>query len=146
MSTRQGKTSLGIDDNNPGNIRRVAGVHWRGESDRKDSPFCDFTDSIYGIRAMERALLVMYHEEGFKTIEEIITRWAPPSENDTQAYIDAVSKAFPLLHNLPLVMPDDLFTLCKAIIEHENGMQPYADIVFEDAFTLLEKENLAYVR
>lgn len=144
MSTRQGKTTMGITTGNPGNIRFVPDVKWRGESENPINGFCVFIDTIYGIRAMERALLVMYHEEGLDTITKLISRWAPPSQNDTEAYIAAVSKAIGLHPLLHLQFPDELIALVKAIIRHENGCQPYPDILFQDAWYLLKQEHQAY--
>jgi len=145
MSTRQGKSTLGIKHDNPGNIRFVEGVVWRGQSETPYNGFVVFIDVIYGIRAMQRALLVMYHQEGFHTIEQLITRWAPPSENNTPAYIKAVSTSTNIPSLATLVMPADLILLCKAIITHENGYQPYPDIMFQDAFNLLKEAGKAYV-
>ena len=61
-------------------------------------------------------------------VEDIIGRWAPPSENDTDAYIDFVCDKTgfnpmdqldnSIEHYLPLV---------KSIIQMENGKQPYTD-------------------
>lgn len=144
MSTRQGKDTLGILHDNPGNIRFVEGVYWRGMMQEPNDGFCQFIEPIYGIRAMERALLTMYHEENLKTIQQIITRWAPPIENNTQAYINAVAAQTMYLPTGQLRMPDNLFPLCKAIIQHENGQQPYPHILFEDAYYLLKQEKLTY--
>ena len=44
-----------------------------------------------------------YNTHNLKTIQAIIKRWAPPSENDTDAYISAVSR-------LTAFEPDDKLT------------------------------------
>lgn len=145
MSTRQGKDSLGIRDKNPGNIRWLKEVTWRGQFTNDNEGFCVFRDAIYGIRAMERALLVMFHEEFYDTIRLLITRWAPPSENDTRAYILAVERDTNISADTVLDMPDDLIPICRAIVVHENGYNPYPDILYQDAFNLLKGEGQAYV-
>jgi len=144
MSKRQGKTALGIIQHNPGNIKFVEGVNWRGETGHDLDGFLIFHNAIYGIRAMERALLVMYHEEHLTTIEELISQWAPSSENNTDSYIAAVENSMHYKNTDVLTFPDDLISLCKAITLHENGYNPYLDILYQDAFTLLLKENEAY--
>lgn len=86
----------GIRNNNPLNIRK--GSNWKGERPiQKDKAFEEFVSMEYGIRAgfyILRKYVTGYFglTDKFNTIEKIITRWAPPSENNTRAYIDAVSK------------------------------------------------------
>ena len=78
--------------NNPGNIRRVQGTPWVGEI--IPTPwvpgFVVFDTLENGYRAMF-ILLNSYLARGYNTIEKIITRWAPPTENNTAAYINFVS-------------------------------------------------------
>ena len=81
-----------------------------------------------GIRALMRILLTYRFTHKKTNVDSIISRWAPPSENDTDAYIDFVCKKMEVKpldeldnsieHYLPLV---------KCIIQMENGMQPYDD-------------------
>lgn len=125
----------GLRNNNPGNIVRTADV-WRGMSadQSNDSRFVVFDAPVWGLRAMAR-LLRKYLESGATTVREIIARWAPSTENDTSAYIDAVAGALGL-------GPDDAVTLAQlpdlmaAIVRHENGVQPYAVAMFDDAIYL----------
>lgn len=131
-------TPRGIRNNNPGNIRW--GDSWKGlvpKEKRTDSAFCQFVSPEYGIRAMTRVLRNYTKYAGqpnvgnvrIDTVREIISRWAPPNENDTESYINSVSKALGVKANDPI----DVFTkqvmlkLLKAIIAHENGQQPYSD-------------------
>lgn len=82
-----------IVGNNPGNIRRVQSITWVGEI--KPNPwvpgFVTFDSLEHGYRAMF-VILNNYIGNGFNTIEKIVTRWAPPSENDTANYINFVSE------------------------------------------------------
>lgn len=85
----------GIRNNNPLNIRK--GNNWRGERNpQKDKSFEEFTSMAYGLRAgfvLLRNYITGYNGRSVKynTIEKIIRRWAPPSENATQRYIDVVA-------------------------------------------------------
>lgn len=126
-------TSRGIRNNNPGNIR-LTDTQWRGEVPaalKKDTEFEEFTSPLFGIRAMAR-ILKRGREAGRDTITEIITRWAPPSENDTAAYIRSVSRRTGLGPDAPINFDEKLVDLVDAIIVHENGSNPYADqLLFE---------------
>lgn len=61
-------------------------------SDPTDSEFEQFCAVQYGLRAGFVILRRYIRRYGRNTIAKIIHAWAPTSENDTQAYIDAVSK------------------------------------------------------
>lgn len=86
----------GIRNNNPLNI--VKGNSWKGErAKQSDSRFEEFESMAMGLRA--GFVLLRNYIEGtktrpakFNTIRKIVTRWAPPSENYTQRYIDNVCK------------------------------------------------------
>ncbi len=79
----------GQRNNNPLNIRKVAGQHWRGEvvSPIRDKEFVEFCSLEHGIRAAFCILDTYKKKYPAVCIEDIIARWAPPSENDTPAYI-----------------------------------------------------------
>ena len=83
----------GIRNNNPLNIRR-AGTHWKGEvvSPITDKQFVQFCGLEYGLRAAFCILRTYRNKYQAVCIEDIIARWAPPSENDTAAYIRTVCK------------------------------------------------------
>lgn len=76
----------GIRNNNPLNIR--IGNSWRGEVEHPtDKEFEQFIDMRWGLRA-GFVLLKRYIERyGLNTIRDIISRWAPSTENNTRNYI-----------------------------------------------------------
>lgn len=74
--------------NNPLNIRYNPLNRWRGQVGEYKG-FCVFENEAYGIRAAFR-ILTTYIANGINTIESIVSRWAPPTENNTQRYIDFV--------------------------------------------------------
>lgn len=130
----------GIRNNNPGNIRW--GDDWKGLVDqfsRTDKDFCQFREAKWGIRALVKVLLNYRKrpgisgvgESGIDTVREIISRWAPPNENDTEAYIQSVAKACGVAPNMALDLTDKtlMLKMVKAIISHENGIQPYTDTI-----------------
>lgn len=110
----------GIRNNNPGNIR-VSKDQWEGMTG-DDGSFVIFDSPESGVRALGKNLL-SYGRQGYDSIEKIINRWAPPNENDTQAYIDSVVAAtgIPATQSLDLSDPDTLSSLAQAISFHETG-------------------------
>lgn len=115
----------GIRNNNPGNIRDD-GTAWMGRvsAERQTDPdFVQFIKPEYGIRALSR-VLDSYANRGIVTVRSIIATFAPPGENDTGAYQNAVAR----MMNVPLdqrLGPGNRPALVAAIIQHENGIQPY---------------------
>ena len=82
--------SRGIRNCNPGNIRHSS-VCYQGEvSPSQDSSFKQFRSMAWGYRAMFVLLDTYRVKYGLKTIRQMISRYAPPSENHTEAYIAAV--------------------------------------------------------
>lgn len=120
-------SSRGIRNNNPGNIRLSANTTWLGQSaQQNDSAFVQFDDPKYGIRAIAR-IMASYERHGVKTIHDAINRWAPPNENDSDAYVSAVCFSCGIDPHIPVSLTAILPNLVVAIIRHENGSQPYTD-------------------
>ena len=129
------RTPRGIRLNNPGNIRKSS-IKWDGlcKDQSGDDEFAQFQTPVWGIRAMCKVLLTYQKKHGLKTIRAMISRWAPPFENDTESYIDHVASKVG-------VGPDDEITLgnetpeqelqfaalVETIMVHENGHPPYFD-------------------
>lgn len=88
-------TPRGIRNNNPLNIRK--GNKWFGERNPQTDPVFEEFESIeMGLRAA--LILVRNYINGttasrvrYNTISAIIRKWAPPTENATQRYIDFVA-------------------------------------------------------
>ena len=79
----------GVRNNNPLNIRR--GNKWKGlAAVQTDKAFDVFISMPWGIRAAFVILRNYIKKYGCNTVPKIIARWAPSSENDTQAYIKRV--------------------------------------------------------
>ncbi|MBC3213401.1 hypothetical protein [Serratia fonticola] len=117
--------ALGIRNNNPGNIVRTDNA-WDGEV-KGEGRFASFATPEHGLRALCKNLLA-YNKRGYTTVGQIINRWAPPKENITSAYVDAVSKALGVPADKPLDLTDinTLTALCASITHHENGSNPYS--------------------
>ena len=62
-------------------------------------------------------------KHGLSTVREIINRWAPPVENNTDAYVDHVCRRLGVAPDHPLDFgnPQVYLHLARAIAYHENG-------------------------
>lgn len=134
--------SRGIRNNNPGNIDYRPANNWKGQlaHDKTIEPrFCRFSAPEYGIRAIIALLRNYQRKYGLNTVTGLISRWAPSNENNTAAYVRGVAKALAVAPGAVIALSDKntAIRLAKAIIQHENGSQPYSDAVFEKAYSLL---------
>ncbi len=116
---------LGIRDNNPGNLRYIANPAraWNGQVGDNQG-FGVYSSAELGVRAMSHQLQEDF-ANGDTTLADLITTWAPPSENNTPAYIADVAAQTGLDPNAPLDLYPNLPAIVAAIIQHENGEQPY---------------------
>ena len=123
--------TVGLRNNNPGNIRWSASNNWQGQTGQDSNGFCVFDTPQDGIRALAVLLLNYYNKYDLNTVENIITKWAPPSENDTVTYYTDVADAMGVNpgDTIDLTDPNTLTALVNAIITEENGINPYPDNV-----------------
>ena len=129
--------SRGIRNNNPLNIRHSAD-RWQGaRMEQKDRSFVQFQSMAYGYRAAWKVLESYwkhFHSQRQPfTVESIIRRWAPPSENHTDAYVKTVLRLTSLGGNEHLPRPftgymlDKLARLMAAMTVMECGI-PYEEV------------------
>ena len=132
----------GVRNNNPGNLRH--GAPWQGLADKQADPaFCVFTEPVWGIRALAKTLLTYHVRYGIATVEGLIRRFAPPSENNTRAYTAAVAHACSVAPLEVIDVAEYLPDLVTAIIRHENGCQPYDAATIRRAIALARGEKPA---
>lgn len=139
-------TSRGIRNNNPGNIDRNPANQWQGRMPRDrmtaaqlaEPRFEVFQAPAWGIRAMCILLINYQDKHGLNTISGIIGRWAPTVENNTSAYVLAVARAVGVGADawIDVQQYRYLRPLVEAIIQHENGSQPYAADVIDEGLRL----------
>lgn len=122
------KLPRGIRNNNPGNIRNSHRTDWCGEVaelDKMDQAFEEFKSMPYGIRAMMLLLKNYQKKYGLNSIEDLIGRYAPSSENNTAIYIRRVSMEMQIPSSAPLDL-EDKATMCAlvdAMCLVENGQR-----------------------
>lgn len=131
----------GVRNNNPGNIVRNSSNKWQGRvppEQQTDHKFEQFISPEFGIRALA-ILLIRYQERyNLRTIESIITRYAPSTENDVVSYVRFVCKRMKRGKDdvLDLTDYDDLRPLVEAIIEFENAGYRYPRHVVDKGLEL----------
>ena len=120
------KISRAERNNNPLNIRRTRS-QWMGLVENPtDKDFCQFRHVYYGWRAAFKILIESYWRKyGLRTPRQIISRWAPPADNnDTEAYIQRVCRGW-LDPDTPLSNPFEFSVqwgmLAKRMAEVETG-------------------------
>lgn len=116
----------GLRNCNPGNLRHGPSS-WQGlRPVQTDPDFCQFQTLVWGYRALAKTLLTYAERRGLTTVSDIIRRWAPPTENLTEAYVRAVCRITGLgpTERLDLRHEATLTALAAAISQHENGRRP----------------------
>ena len=118
----------GIRNNNPLNIR-LSSDRWQGQRPPSTSPegekaFCVFESMAYGWRAAFVILCrTYYNKHKLRTIRALITRWAPPKENNTEAYIRRVTDRIGIGPDTVLGSPQEqpaqwmMIAMAMAIVE-----------------------------
>lgn len=124
------KVPRGIRNNNPLNIR--IGNKWQGEVKHPtDKAFEQFISMEWGLRAGFIILKRYIRRYGRNTIARIIAAWAPANENNTRAYVRAVSQRTRLNYDLPVRYEDKevMCSIVSAMIEVECGQSVSMDLI-----------------
>lgn len=115
----------GLRNNNPGNIR-INGDLFQGEvRPSRDKSFKQFETMAYGYRAVFRILSNYRKNYGLDTIRKMIGRWAPENENDTDAYVKAVSDYAGIPADDPININDreQMIRIVAGMSRIENGRE-----------------------
>ena len=138
-------TARGSRNNNPGNIEKAKnGATWSGEVwPGDDKRFCTFQSMAWGCRAIMRTLRTYHKLHGLETVEEIVGRWAPSNENNTQSYALHVASDIGRATDERIHFDDDptyYLAIAKAIARHECGpdAETISSDVWEEAYKLAE--------
>ena len=118
--------SRGIDNCNPGNIRRSR-VRYKGERHPSTDPaFKQFESMEWGYRAIFILLDTYRLRYGLDTLRGMITRYAPPEENHTALYIETVTERTGIGadEKLDTRSRKTMVPIVAAISRVENGVGP----------------------
>lgn len=118
---------------NPLNIRHSAD-HWQGaRKEQTDKSFVQFESMAYGYRAAWKILQSYFnrftHEGKDFSVRNVISRWAPPKENNTESYIRTVLILSGIREKEILLPPSDvqsynrLSRLLSAMTCMESGIR-----------------------
>ena len=125
----ESKLPRGLRNNNPLNIRR-SGDKWQGlKTLQEDREFFQFETIELGWRAAFVILCKTYYGKyKLRTIRDIVSRWAPPKENNTEAYIRHVSDYTGIAPNKVLGSPQEhptqwlLIGYAMAVVENGKAL------------------------
>ena len=130
------KTPRGLRNNNPLNIRRNKKTEWIGQCGKQeDRAFVQFRSMAYGYRAAFKILQNYRVLYDCMTLRQFIQRWAPPAENNTDAYVKSVARTADVRPDALLPSPRKARALWVKIVAGmhlvENGMMPVASQIEE---------------
>jgi len=131
------KYPKGIRNNNPGNLVHSP-IKWQGKIPKPNNAgrFEMFISPEYGVRAMIKDLTSKIIK--YKTIEKIVSRYAPAFENNTSAYINTVAKALNVSPNTYLQpTKKNLKQLVMAMSKVETGGNYISNELFEKAYKII---------
>lgn len=115
----------GYRNNNPLNMRHD-NDRWQGEVvPSQDGAFKQFETMAWGYRAAFKLLHNYQKNNGCRILSDFINRWAPPSENNTSAYISTVAKRTGLsdVSEIDTLKGDTMRAVVSAMSYVENGVE-----------------------
>lgn len=128
---KSNRVSRGLRNCNPGNIRQSK-TRYKGEKPHStDSAFKQFESLEWGYRAIFM-LLHTYRVRGYgDTIAKMISRYAPPFENNTEAYISRVCQQTGIDRDqrLNTLNSVQMIPIVSAISAVENGVKADEEVV-----------------
>lgn len=125
-----------VGKNNPFNIRYTKANRWLGQTGHTNG-FCDFSEMAFGIRAALYLFFKSYKRMKVVTVRDVITRFAPPSENDTKRYIEFVCTYTKLL-------PDDKIDWCPISFPIAVSIYEGNSVTKVDILNTIKRFNLKY--
>lgn len=122
----------GLRNNNAGNIRKSSTRYLGEVRPSSDKAFKQFETRGWGYRAIF-VLLESYSKRGYKTLRQMINRYAPPSENHTEIYLKYVCDCAITSADIQLDISDKntMILVVAAISKMENGYPAIMDEVLE---------------
>lgn len=123
-TTNSQQEPRGIRNNNPLNIRLCKGrrTYWQGmRFPQTDEEFVQFESMEMGYRAACLILFTYRKRYNRRTIRQIITRWAPRTENNTNVYIYHVCEWMHIPNPDHVITMDEIPSLLMAMTRQETG-------------------------
>jgi len=113
---------------NPLNVR-ASSDKWKGSIGQSDNGYVIFSTPMDGIRAAATVIKNYGSKYGINTVRDIVSRYAPASENPTDDYIANVCKGtgYQPDEALDTKNPEVLKRLVTAMMKQEIGDVPYSE-------------------
>jgi hypothetical protein len=127
-----GASPAGLRNKNPFNIKFRTTIQWQGQIGT-DGTFVVFNTSLNGIRAGMINIHTKMTRDGLNTVRKIISRLSPAVENPTEAFIQFVAGRMNVAADQPITWRPYIIAMSKAIIQFENGEQPFSDDTLNEA-------------
>lgn len=139
--------NLNYKNYNPLNIRKT-NIDWVGKTGN-NAGFETFSSPEYGYRAAAKNLYTYNERDGLTTTRELISKWAPNTENNTEAYVQKVAKDLGVdpdadlgsLRNNPALTKN----LMKSMTEHEGPQNRFTDAHVENGIALANGKSVEEV-
>lgn len=128
-----------IGKNNIFNIR-AGQAQWLGMTGTRRG-FVEFDTREHGIRAWLVLMRNYRRLYGCKTVRQIVSRFAPPTENETEQYIKFCCKGVMLDADCALTAPTDYAFLGKYMARMETGTAVTANEILD----IMKKYNITIV-
>lgn len=131
-------------NNNPFALIQEIPSKWQGLKGSATDGFLSFNNPMYGVRAGFINLINTYLNKGIDTIEKIFPIYAPVGHgaNVPEDYINRVVKLTGIPRDQKLTS-QDLYSLGKAIVTHEEGNFWVSPKDFDEGFKLaMESKKL----
>lgn len=111
----------GIRNNNPLNLKFVPGQV--GAFGADTAGFGRYVNMESGVAAAQRQLVSYQDKQGLTTVRQMVTRWAPPGENDTAGYVAEVARRTGINPDVPVDMHDPAVSakVVAAMAHRETG-------------------------
>lgn len=131
QATPSSSEPIGIQNNNPGNLRTGP-----------NGSFGTYATPMEGLQALRDQLSLYFNggsaaagHQHLDTLRDIISTYAPKSENNTAAYISDVAKQMGVTADAQLNLndPQTMAALMRGIIQHEEGYNPYSSEMINQA-------------
>ena len=129
---------------NPLNVR-ASSDKWKGSIGSSDNGYVIFSTPMDGIRAAATVIKNYGTKYGINTVRDIVSRYAPASENPTDDYIANVCKGtgYQPDEKLDTKNPEVLKKLVTAMMKQEIGDVPYSErTIIAGVLDALGKEDI----
>lgn len=124
LTKRRGNAPRNVRNFNPGNLNFAGQPGASLETGTSSPRFAAFANADAGVRALG-AQLERYAARGTDTVASIVAKYAPPSENNTKAYIQSLSRKLGVSSDQKLNVrdPGTMRALLEGITTIEGGAQ-----------------------